>query len=109
MGREELRFENIDAIEHRLRHLGPDAAYLRIWDRSDRTRERSLARLELDGASGDQACRWLRMQADQHSTGRPWRRFRVRVYGPKGLSLLATGTFVCRRPIVPTFRPRGDQ
>jgi hypothetical protein len=28
--------------------------------------------------------------------GEPWRRFRVKVWGPKGLRLVDSGQFVCR-------------
>jgi hypothetical protein len=42
------------------------------------------------------ACRWLRDIAVRNTVGEPWRKFRVRVAGYKGVKVLETGTFVCR-------------
>lgn len=42
------------------------------------------------------ACRWLRDVATRNTVGEPYRRFRVRLYGPKGMRTLDSGTFVCK-------------
>jgi hypothetical protein len=42
------------------------------------------------------ACRWLRDIAARNTLAEPYRRFRVKIYGPKGLRTLDTGSFVCR-------------
>lgn len=44
----------------------------------------------------DAACRWLRDLAERNTLGEPFRRFRVRIYGPKGLKTVDSGTFICR-------------
>ncbi|MCK6527716.1 hypothetical protein L6R50_09180 [Myxococcota bacterium] len=41
------------------------------------------------------AGRWLRETAANNTVGEPSRRFRVRVFGPKGLDFLFSATFVC--------------
>ena len=42
------------------------------------------------------ACRWLRDISARHCVGDSQRRFRVRIYLPKGTKLLDGGQFVCR-------------
>ena len=42
------------------------------------------------------ACRWLRDIAVRNTVGEPYRRFRMKAYGPKGMRVVDTGTFVCR-------------
>ena len=42
------------------------------------------------------ACRWLRDLAERNALGESFKRFRVRIYGPKGMRTLDSGTFVCR-------------
>ena len=42
------------------------------------------------------ACRWIRDVATRNTIGEEWRRFRVKVYSPKGVKLLDSGQFVCR-------------
>jgi hypothetical protein len=41
-------------------------------------------------------CRWLRALAVRNTVGWPHRRFRVRLCGPKGISTLESGSFLCR-------------
>ncbi|MCK6529712.1 hypothetical protein L6R50_19875 [Myxococcota bacterium] len=41
------------------------------------------------------ACRWLRETATHNTVGERSRRFRVRVFGPKGHDFLFSATFVC--------------
>lgn len=144
MGREKFGFESIESVEGRIRRLVHDAAYVQVWDRTDRNNELNLGRFDLtesdalpylseaassphleedfdeEGPSelyeeedaphqrgrygepvspeaiGDAACRWLREMAVSNTVGEAWCRFRVRVYGPKGIKVLHTGTFICR-------------
>lgn len=42
------------------------------------------------------ACRWLRDIAARNTLAEPYRRFRVKIYGPKGVRTLDSGSFVCR-------------
>jgi hypothetical protein len=42
------------------------------------------------------SCRWLRDIAARNTLAEPYRRFRVRIYGPKGMRTLDSGTFICR-------------
>jgi hypothetical protein len=51
---------------------------------------------EEPGAFADAACLWLRDIARRNTVGEPYRRFRLKLYGPKGLRVLDTATFVCR-------------
>jgi hypothetical protein len=51
----------------------------------------------LDAAALARACcLWLRELATRNTVGWPYRRFRVRLYGPKGLSTIDSGSFLCR-------------
>ncbi len=47
-------------------------------------------------AIAEAACRWVRQTAMQNTIGEVSRRFRIRVFGPKGEDLLFSGTFLCR-------------
>ncbi len=42
------------------------------------------------------ALRWVREVAIRHTTGEAYRRFRVKLYSPKAVDVLASGQFVCR-------------
>jgi len=42
------------------------------------------------------ACRWLRDIAVRNTVGEPYRRFRVKAYGHKGVRTVDTGSFLCR-------------
>ena len=42
------------------------------------------------------ALRWVREVAIRNTTGEPYRRFRVKLYSPKAVDVLASGQFVCR-------------
>ena len=44
----------------------------------------------------DAACRWLNDVAVRRTKGHEFRRFRVRVYGPKGLSQVESGSFLVK-------------
>ena len=42
------------------------------------------------------ALRWVREVAIRNTVGEPYRRFRVKLYSPKAVDVLASGQFVCR-------------
>jgi hypothetical protein len=42
------------------------------------------------------ACRWVRDCAIRNTVGETFRRFRVRIHGPKGAPKIDAGTFICR-------------
>ena len=42
------------------------------------------------------ALRWVREVAIRNTIGEPYRRFRVKLYSPKAVDVLASGQFVCR-------------
>jgi hypothetical protein len=44
----------------------------------------------------DAACRWIRDITIRNTVGAPYGRFRVKVYSPKGASMVDSGQFVCR-------------
>lgn len=44
------------------------------------------------------ACRWLRDTASRNTLGEEYRRFRVKVHGPKAMNLLDTGSFLVKNP-----------
>ena len=154
MGREKFSFESIEPLEDRIRRLDQDAAYIQVWDRTDRTNEQNLGRFDLtetdalpylderyqpeshpddddepadpyEGSFGEYddeeepedeepaprrragamptpreiaeaGCRWMRELAIGNTVGEAWCRYRVKVYGPKGVRVLHTGTFICR-------------
>ena len=153
MGHDKYVFDGIEPVEERIRRLDQDAAYVQVWDRTDRKNEQNLGRFdltpsdalpylddplepaELDQAEDDvdndpwgmgedldeledeepprrasstmdmtprqiaeAAIRWLRELAISNTVGEEWARYRVRIYGPKGMKTLHTGTFVVRNP-----------
>lgn len=55
------------------------------------------------------ACRWIRDVARRNSVGEEWRRFHVRLYGPKGHRLLDSGQFVCRNHDFDLHLPIGGE
>jgi hypothetical protein len=144
VGREKFSFESIEPLEDRIRRLDQDAAYIQIWDRTDRSNEQNLGRFDLtetdalpylderhqvppdddepadpyEGSFGEYdhdeepeddeppprrragamptpreiaeaACRWLRELAVGNTVGEAWCRYRVKVYGPKGVRVVA--------------------
>jgi len=145
-------FEGIERIEARIRRLDEAAAYVQVWDRTDRKNEQNLGRFDLTPSEAlpylddpwdipqeeveveeedsfdfedeygepdeedepppvqpasafgkptfeqitEAACRWLRELAANNTVGEQWARYRVRVYGPKGMKVLHTGTFVVK-------------
>ena len=54
------------------------------------------ARTVTQGQIAEAACRWLRDIAARNTLAEPYRRFRVKIYGPKGVRTLDSGSFVCR-------------
>ena len=153
MGRDKFTYEGLAPLEDRIRRLDEDAAYVMVWDRTDRSNEEQLGRFDLtladalpymepppravpeddepaDPFDGDlddydedddedddepepepwaadddvpqvrriaeAACCWVRDIARRNTVGEPWRRFRLKVYGPKGVKVVDSGTFICR-------------
>jgi hypothetical protein len=151
VGHEKFSFERIEPLEDRIQRLSKDAAYVQVWDRTDRKNEQNLGRFDLtesdalpylteriqpallpmddeepadpyEGSFGEYddleedepepqraaseppslleiaqaACRWLREIAISNTVGEDWCRYRVKVFGPKGMKVLHTGTFICR-------------
>ena len=154
MGHDKFSFERIEPLQDRIQRLAQDAAYVQVWDRTDRKNEQNLGRFDLtatdalpylaecaepallemeddepadpyEGSFGDYdeldddpeeepepsfrhrepptppaitraACRWMRDLAIGNTVGEAWCRFRVKVFGPKGMKVLHTGTFICR-------------
>ena len=148
MGHDKYVFDGIEPVEERIRRLDQDAAYVQVWDRTDRNNEQNLGRFDLtpsdalpylndrvepeeldedevpldlwdveDGLDefddeqpapvssrldltqrqiAEAAIRWLRELAISNTVGEEWARYRVRIYGPKGVKTLHTGTFVVR-------------
>lgn len=108
-------FEGLDAVVARILRRAPEAGYITIKDRTDRAREVPVGRFNLDEHDAraylkprvtDEpptpvdlaraACRWLRDIVARYWAGEEFRRFRVRIYQPKGAKLLGGGQFVCR-------------
>lgn len=108
-------FEGLDAVVARILRHAPEAGYITVKDRTDRAREEPVGRFNLDEHDAraylkprvtdepptpvdlaKAACRWLRDIVARHWTGEEFRRFRVRIYQPKGAKLLGGGQFVCR-------------
>jgi len=149
VGHDKFAFERIELLEARIRRLAKDAAYVQVWDRTDRKNEQNLGRFDLtetdalpylaervqptlapdedddpyEGAFGEYddleeddeepdpgpsdepptldqiaeaAIRWLRELAVSNTVGEEWCRFRAKVFGPKGMKVLHTGTFIVR-------------
>ena len=110
METERFEYEGLDDLIDKVRSLDEDASYMVLFDRTDRQHERTVARLDLDeeGAAQwlrvpyslenalDGACQWLHRMSASNTIGEPSRRYRLRVYGPKGLSTLVSGSFACR-------------
>ena len=155
MGHDKFSFERIEPLQDRIQRLARDAAYVQVWDRTDRKNEQNLGRFDLtetdalpyladraepallpmeeddgpadpfEGSFGayddlepddeeeseplrrddkpptpleiaQAACRWMRELAIGNTVGEAWCRFRVKVFGPKGMRVLHTGTFICR-------------
>lgn len=110
MDAERFEYEGLDELIDKVRELDEDASYMVLFDRTDRQQERTVARLDLDEEGAlqwlrvpwtledalDGACDWLRRMSASNTIGEPSRRYRVRVYGPKGLSTLVSGSFLCR-------------
>ncbi len=107
---DQYEFEGLDALEEKLLGQTDDAIYVVLFDRTDRQGEKTVGRFDLDEEGTrswmdggyrfdealDGACRWVRSTAAAHTVGEAMRRFRLRVYGPKGLSTLMSGSFACR-------------
>ena len=110
MHEDQFEMEGWDALEDKLLGLNDDATYVVLFDRTDRLHETTVGRFDLDeegtrswmegvysfGEALDGACQWVRSTAAAQTVGESMRRFRIRVYGPKGLSTLLSGSFAVR-------------
>ena len=109
MDDDRFEYEGLEDLEERLRTLDEDATYLVLFDRTDRNQEKTVGRFDLDEENCqwmkgpysfeealDGACQWLRSRSASNTLGEPVKRYRVRVYGPKGFSTLVCGSFACR-------------
>ena len=47
VGHDKFAFERIELLEARIRRLAKDAAYVQVWDRTDRKNEQNLGRFDL--------------------------------------------------------------
>ncbi len=95
----QFTFEGFEAVAARVRAAAGGAAYLVVQDRTVRGRDVRLGRHDLADDSEEAtaaAVAWLADLAVRNTVGEPWRRFRVKVWGPKGLRLVDSGQFVCR-------------
>jgi hypothetical protein len=95
----QFTFEGFEAVAARIRAAAGGAAYLVVQDRTVRGQDVRLGRHDLadDGEEATAAAvAWLADLARRNTVGEPWRRFRVKVWGPKGLRLVDSGQFVCR-------------
>lgn len=109
MDADRFEYEGLEELEARIRSLDEDASYVVLFDRTERLQEKTLGRFDLDEDNSgwmegpfsvpealEGACQWLRSRAASNTMGEPIRRFRVKVYGPKGISTLVSGSFACR-------------
>ena len=95
----QFTFEGFEAVAARIRAAAGGAAYLVVQDRTVRGQDVRLGRHDLSDDSVEAAAAavtWLAELAHRNTVGEPWRRFRVKVWGPKGLRLVDSGQFVCR-------------
>ncbi|MCB9764972.1 MAG: hypothetical protein H6739_34685 [Alphaproteobacteria bacterium] len=114
----DFTFKALDELCDSLREVAADFAYLILYDRTNQHRDVSLGRFDanremlrhrlmrqdpevdwsdeaLDHEAAERACDWVRRTAMRNTFGDRRRRFRVRIYGPKGVQTLASGQFVC--------------
>jgi len=124
VSRDKFSYEGLKAIDGRIRRLSTEAGYLVIQDRTDRRQDDTLARFNLTAEDAaayldlptvfdddydpddpseithemicEAAAAWVRDVAERNTVGEEWRRFRVRVYAPKGIRLMDSAQFVCR-------------
>ena len=80
------------------------------WEEPERpSPDEPLAIPHLSAADlAEAACRWLRDSATRNTVGENYRRFRVRAYGPKGIRVVDTGSFVCKNEDVDLDLPMSN-
>ncbi len=121
MARDEFAFEGIERIERRLLRVADEVGYVVLLDRSDYGQEIRLGRLDLDKDATapwrpdstsdgpgplsvrEQAralCAWLRALAAESLTALAQRRFRVKVFSPKGYRMVFSSQFVGQRQVL---------
>ena len=121
MLRDKFAFDGIERIERRLLRVADEVGYVVLLDRSDYGREIRLGRLDLDpittapwhrNAAGEGAgpaslreqahalCAWLRAQTAESLEAVEQRRFRVKVFSPKGYRMVFSSQFVGQRQVL---------
>ncbi len=115
--RDKFAFDGIERIERRLLRVADEVGYVVLLDRSDYSQEIRLGRLDLDqattapwhrDAAGDGAgpaslreqaralCAWLHALAAESLEAVAQRRFRVKVFSPKGYRMVFSSQFAGR-------------
>jgi hypothetical protein len=104
-------FEGLEPITAQLTRRTDEIAYLVLQDRTVAGQDEKVGRLDLSPDQfealgldwtddnediAEQALCWIRSAAIEGTRGHGWRRFRVKSMGPKGLSMVHSGQFVCR-------------
>lgn len=107
-------FEGLEPITAQLTRRTDDIAYVVMQDRTVTGQDEKVGRLDLSPDQfealgldwtddnddiAEQALAWIRRAAIEGTRGHPWRRFRVKSMGPKGLSMVHSGQFVCRERV----------
>lgn len=111
MGEQDYVFEGVERVDAVLHQERWRLAYLVVYDRTERQRDVRVARLTPGVWDTDaMIAAWVRTVAEAHTGSRPWRRFRVRLYGARGKTTVGNAAFVCaRRPPRPvTMRELGE-
>jgi hypothetical protein len=115
---EMIAFDGIERIQRRIVRLADEIGYVVLLDRSDYGKEFRLGRLDLDETAtapwrreasdldveapplhvqANALCCWLRALATDSVEGVGRRRFRVKVFAPKGYRMVFSSQFACQR------------
>jgi len=113
---DKIAFDGIERIQRRIVRLADEIGYVVLLDRSDYGKEIRLGRLDLDEAAtaprrraassldalapslcvqAEALCCWLRAVAADSMEGVGCRRFRVKVFSPKGYRMVFSSQFGC--------------
>ncbi|MEZ4322861.1 MAG: hypothetical protein R3F61_35670 [Myxococcota bacterium] len=108
---EDYEFEGLEPIVGQLTRRTDDIAYVVMQDRTVAGQDEKVGRFDftpeqfealgLDWSDdsqevAQQAVAWIREAAIEGTRGHGFRRFRVKSMGPKGLSMVHSGQFICR-------------
>ncbi len=122
MDADNYEFEGLAPIEAQITRRTDEIAYLVLQDRTQTGQDEKVGRFDfspdqfealgLDWTDDAEdiaatALAWIREAAIEGTRGHDWRRFRVKSMGPKGLSMVHSGQFVCRE--VEQTRPTPQQ